>query len=130
MPDKPTPADVTDLGDYRTRRDAQSEPAARRQALRPGVADAVLDGTLRVLVFATDRSGAPEASAPFVIIPEAAAAFLPQHPGGLEWRYFATMRLDDQMLAKDRAVITAALHDPGYYITDRPVGGEGHRTVD
>jgi hypothetical protein len=83
--------------------------------------DPVWDGTLRVLVFATDQPPHSDASAPFVIIPEAAAAFLPPHPGGLEWRYFATMRLDDQMLAKDREVITAALHNPGYYISDKPV---------
>lgn len=121
MPDKPTPADVTDLDDYRARRDAPAEPVAPRKAPPAGIDEAVLDGTLRVLVFATDRAGTPEASAPFVIIPEAAAAFLPQHPGGLEWRYFATMRLDDQMLAEDRPAITTALHDPGYYITDRPV---------
>lgn len=120
---KSTPADVTDLDDYRTRRDSQSTSAPPRTAPAAGGDDPVLDGTLRVLVFATDRPGTPEASAPFVIIPEAAAAFLPQHPGGLEWRYFATMRLDDQMLAEDRAVITSALHDPGYYITDRPVHG-------
>lgn len=118
--DKSTPADVTDLGDYRARRGAQSEPTPRRSP-PAGVDEAVLDGTLRVLVFATDRPGTSDAAAPFVIIPEAAAAFLPQHPGGLDWRYFATMRLDDQMLAADRAAITTALHDPGYYITDRPV---------
>lgn len=117
---KSTPADVTDLDDYRARRESQPASAPRK-APPAGVDEAVLDGTLRVLVFATDSSRAAEASAPFVIIPEAAAAFLPQHPGGLEWRYFATMRLDDQMLAADRAEITAALHDPGYYVTDRPV---------
>ncbi|HEV7276799.1 MAG TPA: hypothetical protein VGN80_10960 [Devosiaceae bacterium] len=120
---KSTPADVTDLDDWRASRRPETNSAAPRKGPGAGEDDPVLDGTLRVLVFATDRDGTAEASAPFVIIPEAAASFLPAHPGGLEWRYFATMRLDDQMLAEDRAVITAALHDPGYYITDKPVHG-------
>jgi hypothetical protein len=118
---KPTSSDVTDLEQWKAAGRQQSKPAEPRPT--PSDEEPVWDGTLRVLVFATDRAGTEEASAPFVIIPEAAAAFLPQHPGGLEWRYFATMRLDDQMLAGDRAVITAALHDPGYYISDRPLHG-------
>jgi hypothetical protein len=115
---KPTPADVTDLENWRASR-KPSEPA--RPEATPAEKEPVWDGTLRILVFATDRPGTTEASAPFAIIPEAAAAFLPQHPGGLEWRYFATMRLDDQMLAVDREAINAALRDPGYYISDRPL---------
>lgn len=115
---KPTPADVTDLEDWRANRKS-SEPD-EPQAAAPGK-EPVWDGTMRILVFATDQPGTPEASAPFAIIPEAAAAFLPQHPGALEWRYFATMQLDDQMLAVDREAINAALRDPGYYISDRPL---------
>jgi hypothetical protein len=119
MPRSKPPVDVTDLKQWRAAREPQLEKP-RRQAAPAGKPPAV-DDTLRVLVFATEHPGQSDASAPFVIIPEAAAAFLPQHPGGLEWRYFATMRLDDQMLAVDRDAIDAALRNPGYYISDRPL---------
>lgn len=121
MPRKKPPADVTDLEQWRATREPQSEKP-RRQAAPAGERPA-WDDTLRVLVFATDQPGHSDASAPFVIIPEAAAAFLPQHPGGLEWRYFATMRLDDQMLASDRADIISDLHERGYYISHHPLNG-------
>jgi hypothetical protein len=115
MPRKIPPSNVTDL---------PRRPVDRKATQAADTHAASLEewsGTLRILVFATDEPGHAEGSAPFAIIPEAAAAFLPQHPGGFEWRYFATMRLDDQMLSGDRAVIEAALHDPGYYISDRPL---------
>lgn len=121
MPRSKSPADVTDLEQWRAAREPQSDQPDRPSA--PAGEAPAWDDTLRVLVFATDRPGHADASAPFAIIPEAAEAFLPQHPGGLEWRYFATMRLDDQLLAGDRATITSALHEPGFYISHRPLNG-------
>jgi hypothetical protein len=121
MPKRKPPADVTDLEQWRATRKPRSEKP-RRQAPPAGNGPAWAE-TLRILVFATDHPERSEASAPFVIIPEAAAAFLPQHPDGREWRYFATMRLDDQMLASDRTDIASALHDPGYYISHHPLNG-------
>lgn len=127
MPDRKskTPAaEVTDL--ERARAVDRSEAAGKPVDLDAAASDASApeslrrwDGTMRVLVFATDKQGHPETSSPFVIIPDAAGSYLPQHPGGLEWRYFATMRLDDQLLFPDRAAIEAAFHAPGYYISHR-----------
>jgi hypothetical protein len=124
MPQSKIPAgEITDLERHPVPETAEpSLPPTEQTA--PATSEPLQQrGTLRVLVFATEQPDHPETSAPFVIIPEAADSFLPQHPGGLEWRYFATMRLDDQMLLADRMTIEQAFRTPGYYISDRPLHG-------
>ena len=44
---------------------------------------------MRVLVFATEETPDGPGVSPFVVIPDSAGAYLPQHPFGREWRYFA-----------------------------------------
>jgi hypothetical protein len=78
---------------------------------------------MRVLVFSTDIPGRSGRSAPHVILPDRAGAFLPQHPDGHEWLYFVTASLEDALFAAERDVIEEALASQGFYISSLPMGG-------
>lgn len=76
---------------------------------------------MRVLVFATEETPDGPGVSPFVVIPDSAGAYLPQHPFGREWRYFATVPLGDALLRPEHTRIAAGLENDGYYVSYRPL---------
>lgn len=73
-----------------------------------------------VLVFVTD-DGSDEGTGPLLYVAEDPATFLPPNPRGLDWRYFATMQLDDQMFLEERQEVESALMESVSYISQRLV---------
>jgi hypothetical protein len=73
---------------------------------------------MRILVFVTD-DGTEAGTGPVLFLKDLASSTLPAHPRGLEWKYFATVAENDDLLGEDRAAITAALADDEPFIAQR-----------
>jgi hypothetical protein len=76
---------------------------------------------MRVLLFVSSDPGRPGLVDPMLVIAERPDAVLPPHPQGLEWRYFATTTLDDQLLAQVKFMAEAALADYGWFVFGEPL---------
>ena len=71
---------------------------------------------LNVFVSETDKG---EGTGPIVFVPVDPEAALPANPRALEWRYFATVMDDDQLLALDRELAIESIKQQGYYLANR-----------
>jgi hypothetical protein len=76
---------------------------------------------MQLLVFVTDDGISPEGTGPILVIEEMPSAVLPPHPRSLSWKYFATVGLDDSLVAAERAAIDASVRDGRPYISSRLV---------
>jgi hypothetical protein len=76
---------------------------------------------MSILLFVTDDGRSMEGTGPMLVIRNEASATLPPHPRGYAWRYFATLGLDDAMLADERDRIADALANGLPYLLRRLV---------
>jgi hypothetical protein len=73
---------------------------------------------MNVLVFVTD-DGTIAGTGPVLFLKDFATATMPVHPRGLEWKYFATVPEDDELLGDDSDAIRAALGADEPFIAPR-----------
>jgi hypothetical protein len=73
---------------------------------------------MQLNVFVTDQG---DGTGPIVFVPDDPGSVLPKNPRALEWRYFATVMVDDHLLALDREVALAEIERRGYYLADRMI---------
>lgn len=78
---------------------------------------------MRVLIFVTDDGRSGEGTGPTLFVTEMPFALLPTHPRALNWKYFATVSLDDALLASQRSAIEAALVSTGSYLSPLLIHG-------
>lgn len=78
---------------------------------------------MRVLIFVTDDGTSREGTGPTLFVAELPLTLLPTHPRSLSWKYFATVSLDDALLASQKAAIESALAHTGSYLWPRPIHG-------
>jgi len=78
---------------------------------------------MKVLLFITDDGKSVEGTGPALLVRDAADAVLPPHPRGFDWRYFASMDLDDAMLTEQRTRAASALNRIGWYTTPMLIFG-------
>lgn len=76
-------------------------------------------GMKRMLVFVTDDGMSPDGTGPILVLEERPEAVLPRHPRSLSWRYFATVGIEDGLLAADRPAIEAAHAAGRAYVSPR-----------
>ncbi len=69
---------------------------------------------MQILMFVTDDGASPEGTGPTLFVKDDPTAFLPAHPRGYSWRYFASVGLDDAMLLQQRSRIDTALGEIGW----------------
>lgn len=72
-------------------------------------------------MFVTDDGVSPQGTGPVLFIRDEASATLPPHPRGYAWRYFATLGIDDSMIADERSKIAEALDNGLPYLSRRLV---------
>lgn len=72
----------------------------------------------KVLIFVTD-DGSEAGTGPILFLKDFVTSAMPEHPRGLEWRYFATVGEDDDLLGEDKDAIRAALADGEPFIAPR-----------
>lgn len=75
---------------------------------------------MRVMVFVTD-DGTDNGTGPLLYLPERPDAALPDHPRSLEWRYFATVGEDDNLVVSEAPGIWQSIKSRGYHIASRLV---------
>ena len=73
-----------------------------------------------VMVFVTD-DGSDDGSGPLLFMGEWRESALPPNPRDLEWRYFATVSLDDQMFGSERDKVRDTLLGGKPFISQRLV---------
>lgn len=74
---------------------------------------------MQILIFVTDDGRSPEGTGPTLFVKADASATIPVHPRGLNWRYFATVGIEDAMVAAERLQIEAAIGQGRPYISQR-----------
>lgn len=87
----------------------------RRPVRRTSVPD------MQILMFVTDDGRSPEGTGPALFVKADPHATLPAHPRGFGWRYFATIGLDDALIAGERPAIAEAIENGLSYISRRLV---------
>jgi len=73
---------------------------------------------MNILIFVTD-DGTDAGSGPVLFLKDFATSSMPTHPRGLEWKYFATVTEDDELLGEDRKAIRLALEQDEPFIANR-----------
>jgi len=73
---------------------------------------------MKILVFITD-DGTEAGSGPVLFLKDFATSSMPPHPRGLEWKYFATVTENDELLGEDRKAIKLALEQDEPFIAQR-----------
>jgi hypothetical protein len=81
---------------------------------------------MRMLVFVTDDGISPEGAGPRLVVEQGLDATLPAHPRSLNWKYFATVDLDDTLLAADRRHIGEARQAGQSFISPRLIFVPSH----
>ena len=75
---------------------------------------------MQVHIFSTD-DGTAEGTGPLHYVPDDPAAIMLAHPRGLEWRYFATVGLEDALLAGEPEAMRQALREGRSVVSKRLV---------
>lgn len=75
---------------------------------------------MQVLVFVTDN-GTADGTGPVLFLKDDPLSVLPANPRSLEWRYFATIGAQDQMIAVEGERALNRLNEDGFYISNRLV---------
>jgi hypothetical protein len=78
---------------------------------------------MRILVFVTDDGNSPEGTGPVLYLRDSPEASLPPHPRSLEWRYFATMDSEDELVADRRPELLARLAQRQPYLCPELIVG-------
>jgi hypothetical protein len=73
---------------------------------------------MNILVFVTD-DGTEAGTGPILFLKDFETSAMPAHPRGLEWKYFATVTEDDELLGEDRRAIRLALEQDEPFIAQR-----------
>jgi len=73
---------------------------------------------MNILVFVTD-DGTEAGTGPILFLKDFATSSMPEHPQGLEWKYFATVTEGDELLGEDRKAITLALESDEPFVAHR-----------
>ena len=73
---------------------------------------------MKVLVFVTD-DGTEAGTGPILFLKDFATSSMPAHPRGLEWKYFATVAEDDELLGEERQAVRLALEQEEPFIANR-----------
>ena len=73
---------------------------------------------IQLLVFVSD-DGTGTGTGPILFLPSRPDAALPPNPRGMEWRYFATISDEDNLLGSDRTAALEAIGSEGFYIAQR-----------
>ena len=73
---------------------------------------------MNILVFVTD-DGTEAGTGPILFLKDFATSSMPEHPRGLEWKYFATVTEGDELLGEDRKAIMLALESDEPFVAHR-----------
>jgi hypothetical protein len=76
---------------------------------------------MNLLMFVTDDTRSAEGTGPTLLVKDSPNSVLPEHPRGLSWRYFASLHLDDALLATDRQRIVQDITRRGFFVSPKLV---------